>query len=43
MSMTPATPASAPAAVAEIRTEELVKSYGPRNVVNGISLKFTAG
>ena len=34
---------AAPTATAEIRTAGLVKAYGPRTVVNGISLRFTAG
>jgi lipopolysaccharide export system ATP-binding protein len=36
-------PAAAPVALAEIRTKDLVKSYGPRTVVNGINLRFSAG
>jgi lipopolysaccharide export system ATP-binding protein len=35
--------ATAPTALAEIRTEGLVKSYGARTVVNGINLRFSAG
>ncbi len=34
---------SADAAAAEIRTEELVKVYGARTVVDGVSLSFRAG
>ncbi len=35
---------TAPAAsTSEIRTEELVKTFGPRTVVNGVSLHFRAG
>ncbi|MBL9200289.1 MAG: LPS export ABC transporter ATP-binding protein [Opitutaceae bacterium] len=35
---------TAPAAPAsEIRTEQLVKTFGPRTVVNGVSLRFRAG
>ncbi|MBL9186492.1 MAG: LPS export ABC transporter ATP-binding protein [Opitutaceae bacterium] len=35
---------SAPAAAhSEIRTENLVKAFGPRTVVNGVSLNFRAG
>ena len=35
---------SAPAnGVSEITTDNLVKTYGARNVVNGVSLKFRAG
>jgi lipopolysaccharide export system ATP-binding protein len=37
------TPAAAPSSAPEIRTEELVKSFGPRTVVDGINLRFTAG
>ena len=37
------TPAAAPPTPSEIRTEELVKSFGPRTVVDGINLRFTAG
>ena len=37
------TSAAAPTATAEIRTAGLVKAYGQRTVVNGISLRFTAG
>ena len=36
-------PAATPDAPAEIRTADLVKSFGPRTVVNGINLRFTAG
>ena len=34
---------AAPAGLAEIRTENLVKSFGQRTVVDGVSLRFTAG
>jgi lipopolysaccharide export system ATP-binding protein len=36
---------SAPAAAptSEIRTEELIKTFGPRTVVNGVNLHFRAG
>ncbi|MBS0632387.1 MAG: LPS export ABC transporter ATP-binding protein [Verrucomicrobia bacterium] len=34
---------SAPAANAEIRTEGLVKTFGPRTVVDGVTLRFAAG
>jgi len=36
---------SAPASTgpSEIRTESLVKAYGPRHVVDGVSLRFAAG
>jgi len=37
------TAVAAPPALAEIRTEDLVKSFGPRTVVDGINLRFTAG
>ena len=37
------TTVAAPAALAEIRTENLVKAYGQRTVVNGINLRFSAG
>ena len=30
-------------AISEIRTEGLVKTFGARNVVNGVDLRFTAG
>ena len=30
-------------AQSEIRTEGLIKSFGPRNVVNGVDLHFKAG
>jgi lipopolysaccharide export system ATP-binding protein len=36
-------PASAPPAVSEIRTEGLVKTFGPRTVVDGVSVSFRAG
>jgi lipopolysaccharide export system ATP-binding protein len=36
-------PAAASPALAEIRTKDLVKSFGPRTVVDGINLRFTAG
>ena len=29
-------------AISEIRTEGLVKTFGARNVVNGVDLRFTA-
>ncbi|HVU23385.1 MAG TPA: LPS export ABC transporter ATP-binding protein [Opitutus sp.] len=40
-----ATPESAPATAApsEIRTEDLVKTYGERRVVDGVSVSFRAG
>jgi lipopolysaccharide export system ATP-binding protein len=31
------------AATSEIRTEELIKTFGPRSVVNGVNLRFRAG
>jgi len=34
---------STPAASAEIRTEGLVKTFGPRTVVDGVTLRFAAG
>ncbi|HRJ47341.1 MAG TPA: LPS export ABC transporter ATP-binding protein [Opitutaceae bacterium] len=34
---------SATAALSEIRTEGLVKTFGPRTVVDGVDLSFTAG
>jgi lipopolysaccharide export system ATP-binding protein len=34
---------AAPASGSEIQTEGLVKSFGPRTVVNGVSLNFRAG
>ena len=34
---------SAAAALSEIRTEGLVKTFGPRTVVDGVDLSFTAG
>ncbi|MBZ0171888.1 MAG: ATP-binding cassette domain-containing protein, partial [Phycisphaerales bacterium] len=34
---------TATAITSEIRTEGLVKTYGDRNVVNGIDLNFDAG
>jgi lipopolysaccharide export system ATP-binding protein len=37
------TTAAAPTALAEIRTEGLVKTYGPRTVVDGVQLRFSAG
>ena len=30
-------------AVAEIQTENLVRTFGPRVVVNGVNLRFAAG
>jgi lipopolysaccharide export system ATP-binding protein len=36
-------PPPAPPAPAEIRTEELVKTFGARTVVDGINLRFIAG
>jgi len=36
-------PASAPPAVSEIRTEGLVKTFGARTVVDGVSVSFRAG
>ncbi|MEO6874870.1 MAG: LPS export ABC transporter ATP-binding protein [Opitutaceae bacterium] len=42
MSPSVATP-PAPTALAEIRTKDLVKSFGPRTVVDGVNLHFAAG
>ena len=36
-------PAGTAEPVSEIRTEELVKTFGPRTVVDGISVRFAAG
>jgi len=35
--------ATTPAAADEIRTKDLAKSFGPRTVVDGVNLRFTAG
>ena len=43
MSATAATAATAPPPPAEIRTQGLVKTYGQRNVVNGIDITVRAG
>jgi ABC-type branched-subunit amino acid transport system ATPase component len=34
---------TSPASASEIQTEGLVKTFGPRTVVNGVSLRFSAG
>ncbi len=39
----PASPPPAGPAVSEIRTEELVKTFGARTVVNGVNVRFAAG
>jgi lipopolysaccharide export system ATP-binding protein len=36
-------PASPPPARAEIQTENLVKTFGPRTVVDGVNMRFRAG
>ena len=36
-------PASPPPAGAEIQTENLVKAFGPRTVVDGVNMRFRAG
>src|SRR5450432_1568462 len=42
MSFTVAAAPGAPGP-SEIRTEDLVKTYGPRTVVNGVNVRFAAG
>ena len=43
MSVPAPAPAATPAALSEIHTKDLVKTFGARTVVDGINIRFTAG